>query len=272
MVPARASFRRVLVSESRGLESQEYDGFYITVSDGALGNVAIAQKILLAPGVEDWNCELVSIEVRRQSSLDCTDFEARLCADDGGEPGTVLGVGVFDTITVDRLWHTATVSPAVTLSATTPVWMVLARTGNAVDLDHYVEVTCGETFRYLRGGLMWLRGGVWSAGDRVPTFMLAGWEETTTTLGAMLSGQFVAGVDVAAASGVRLCPWRSGDRTRLQESLDLLSAGTSGGVRLLATMGRDRRVRIEAAPAKSAVLQAGQGRPAIWFEPGNYAG
>lgn len=78
--------------------------------------------------------------------------------------------------------------------------------------------------------------------------------ETTTQIANALDskGQFIAGREIETVSGISTNEYRDGDTTALAEIEDLLISGTSGGMRLAATVTPERIARIFAEPAQGA--------------------
>ena len=64
---------------------------------------------------------------------------------------------------------------------------------------------------------------------------------------------YLLGVDIDTASGVWTNPARNGDVTAKTCIDEMLESGTSTGVRLLATVNRERRLRIYAEPTAASV-------------------
>lgn len=86
--------------------------------------------------------------------------------------------------------------------------------------------------------------------------------ETTTQIANIVTGvgPFLTATDIDNASGISGSEYRKGDRTALKEIETLLAIGVSGGRRLLATVGNDRRLRIYQEPDNTtAVYLNGQG-------------
>lgn len=78
---------------------------------------------------------------------------------------------------------------------------------------------------------------------------------TTAQITSLVStyGQFFTATDVEAASGISSSAYRTGDRTALDEVIDLLNSGGAGGRRLLASVDVDRRLQVWEEPASTSV-------------------
>lgn len=78
--------------------------------------------------------------------------------------------------------------------------------------------------------------------------------ETTDQIAAIVTaeGQFLTGTDIETSSGVFSSEYRDGDATALTEIKELLRTGTTNGRRLLATVTRERRLRIYEEPEAGA--------------------
>jgi hypothetical protein len=77
---------------------------------------------------------------------------------------------------------------------------------------------------------------------------------TMTQVAAIVTacGEFLTATDIDNTSGLSSSEYRDGDTTALAEILDLLKAGTTGGLRLLAQVTSGRRVRVFSEPLVSA--------------------
>lgn len=78
--------------------------------------------------------------------------------------------------------------------------------------------------------------------------------ETTTQIAAMLTavGPFLSGSTIVNASGISSSEYRDGDSLAIETIEKLLRGGTTSGRRLLATVTRERMVRIAEEPAAGA--------------------
>jgi hypothetical protein len=95
-------------------------------------------------------------------------------------------------------------------------------------------------------------------GDADLAFKLAGVWETTRQIEEAIDAEaeFITGVDLVDESGVWSSQYRSGDATLAQVVKELLEAGTSNGLRLLATVTRERELKIYEEPEADDVDDA----------------
>lgn len=79
--------------------------------------------------------------------------------------------------------------------------------------------------------------------------------ETTAQIAAIVAavGAFFTGTDLQVASGIHVSEYQDGDSTALDIIQTLLRAGVAGGQRLLATVTRERLLRVDAEPASTSV-------------------
>jgi len=126
-----------------------------------------------------------------------------------------------DRILADRAWPTPTVEQAV----------ASRETG---------EVT-------LRGWWTTLGWQFWAQAS-------TGGVENTTQIDSIATaeGEFIVDVDVVDSSGVSGEQERDGSQTALENILELLATGTTNDRRLLATVTRERILRVYESPARSA--------------------
>jgi hypothetical protein len=98
------------------------------------------------------------------------------------------------------------------------------------------EYARGQALKYVGGWLSYAPGADLA-------FVCTGSRPLTAQLADVLQGQFVTAVDMGYSSAAAGCPYRSGERTRLEEAAELLAAGGDGAA-LLATVGPDRRIAV----------------------------
>lgn len=81
--------------------------------------------------------------------------------------------------------------------------------------------------------------------------------ENTTQVASIVSaeGAFLTGTDVVNSSGVSGEQERDGTQTALENIAELLATGTTNGRRLLATVTRERILRVWEEPARSAAAE-----------------
>jgi len=77
---------------------------------------------------------------------------------------------------------------------------------------------------------------------------------TTSQISSIVTscGQFLTGTDIITASGINTSSKREGEKTGLEEIVDLLNSGTSNDLRLLAVVDENRRVRVYEEPTPNS--------------------
>ncbi len=212
----------------------------------------VAQSFSLG-GAEGWQAYNVHVRLRKVGSPSDA-VTVTLCADSGGAPGTVLTSASVAGSALSEVadWVTFTLSATPDLALGTTYWIVLRRTG-ALHAENYYVVTLDDSGGYSRGVLRIYVGGAWTDPlvSQDLTFKVGGVEETATQIARAIDshGAFFTGVDLLTASGLASSPYRDGDTTTLQVVRELLQSGTSNGRRLLATVTRERTLRIYEEPA-----------------------
>jgi hypothetical protein len=203
---------------------------------------------------ESWLAARVAVRLRR-SAAPVDRVRLELCADGGGVPGAALAWASVDAAVLRNEYslYRVELSQPVALEAGATYWLTVSRSG-ALDPNNYYLADVDEGCAYTRGVLRIWNGAAWLA--RVPAasllFAVQGLEETTRQMERMAAadcgGQFLTEVDVETPSGKLSGIYRDGERTALAELLDLLVAGGANGRRLLAQVGRERRLRIYEEP------------------------
>ena len=179
------------------------------------------------------------------------NFLLELWSNGAGVPGTRLeSVAVTgSTLTADsQPWRWVTFGNTVALTPATTYWIMAVRSGSN-DPDNYYVLGMTET---VSGSCLAYTGSGWVSHPRslyLP-YKVWGAEDNATQMARIVSdcGQFLAGTDMAATTGVATNQWRDGDMSALDELLKLLEQGDSSGQRLLAEMTPGRILRIYAEP------------------------
>lgn len=232
----------------------------VTEERNIVGNTLYAYGVKQAqrftiPSDEAWTVAEVYVKVRKVGTP-ADSVRVALCSQSGGLPGTTLESATVPAESVS--WATGWVRFAfantTSLSPSTNYWLVVDRTGSLSVLDYY-ETVLDDDRGYGAGTFKVWDGVAWQ--DR-PTdanlgFRVLGSEETTAQIAKIRTQelQFLAGADIQVSSGVSINQWRDGRTTTLTELVDLLEMGTSGNVRLLATVTRERYLQVTAEPARS---------------------
>ena len=154
-------------------------------------------------------------------------------------------------------WKKVVWSSPFTLSVGTVYMIVLSRSG-ANDANNYYGVRIEQGVKLVYAFLQYQNGVGWSA--EVPNASMVmglfGIEETTVQLKNILAagvgGQFLTGVKIGTASGVKTRMYRPGKLRAIDELKDMLLTGTSAGDELRATINDARVMVIDARPAQPA--------------------
>lgn len=211
-------------------------------------------------GGEAWQASNIQVYVKRVETP-ADSLRARLYTDSAGAPGTLLATGTFTGSAIPEAptWITLELDVEVLLSLATTYHLQIDRTG-ANDVENYYVLGVDENLNYASGVMKFYTGQAWLARDWdgvTPdadlAFIIGGVEETTTQIETALAGaEFITDVDIEDASGIFTSQYRDGDQRLLNVVQDLLAAGLTGGSRLLATVTKDRIVRLYQAPDKDA--------------------
>jgi hypothetical protein len=201
-----------------------------------------------------WEAGSIRLRLKREGNPG-DQVVCRLRADSGSNtPGADLATATLNgaDISENLNWVEFMLSARVSLAPATTYWITIERTGG-LETANYYKIDANEELGYPRGEMKIHHGSIaWDsrAPDADVLFAVGGVQETTQQLLTILSGaQFFTAVDLEIESGVWSSPWRSGDRTALNEAEDLLDSGTSNQRRMLASVDRNRRVRVYEEPA-----------------------
>lgn len=211
----------------------------------------IEQSFQLTGG-EAWKASNVQIYAQAEGSP-ADDLRVRLYTDSSGAPGSLLATGTFTGVPSGAAWLTFELDSEVSLSLATTYHLQVDRTG-APDATNYFVIGVDEGLHYASYVMKVWNGSAWvrRAEDADLAFIIGGVEETTTQIEtALASAEFITDVDIKDASGIATSPYRNGDQRLLDVVRELLKAGVSGGARLLATVTKDRIVRLYQEPDKA---------------------
>lgn len=230
---------------------------YVTnlTGDWAMGDAAgrqkVAQGITIPPG-DDWKIRSVQAYLKKVGSP-ADNVTLEVCADSSGSPGSVLAtVSVAaSTLSTSMGWITFSLASSLAITPGTAYWLVLRRSG-AVDASNYYRWGVDPAAGYSGGSGKSFDGAIWTAIAPASDagFKLAGSAESTQQIQDVADdlGEFLTSTRIETASSVDVDPYREGTNTALQEITSLLGYGTSSGTRLLATVGRDRELRVYTEP------------------------
>jgi hypothetical protein len=216
-------------------------------------NQRAAQSFAIAGA--GWSAQTVKARVRRVGSP-ADNLTLAIHADNAGEPGTLLASATIamSSISTTSGWVDGTLNSRVAITPGVVYWLVVARSGS-YDASNYAVVSVDTAVGFPDGTLLIYNGSSWGARSPIADlcFVVGGVVETSTQLQTIISeGQFVSSVSLDVASGVYSCPYQDGDYSALDVVAELARAGTATGTRILATVTRDRAVRIYEQPAKTA--------------------
>lgn len=178
------------------------------------------------------------------------NFVLELWSNSAGAPGTLLdsqSVAGSSLAQDSQPWRWLALSGSVTMTAATTYWLWAKRSG-ANDSDNYYALGMTET---VNGSCLAWTGSGWVAHPRslyLP-YKIWGAEDNGAQMARIATdcGQFLAGVDIPSV-GVATNQYRSGDKSGYDEFLALLKRGDSQGRRLLATVTRERVLRVYSEP------------------------
>lgn len=178
-----------------------------------------------------------------------------LCADQNGLPGTVLASVSLSTgeIASEPGWVKVFFPEALMLTGGTMYWVVLARSGG-ISATQYFGVRREEDARIPSGAFKVFNGTAW-VNEVAPGHLVMGvlgrqesTEQLAAVAGAAGGGQFLRGVRIRQASGVKAHLFRAGKWNALEEVRRLLQMGTASGERLLARVNPERVLVVEKRP------------------------
>lgn len=230
--------------------TNEMPGASVTIQ---MESAKIAQSFAIPVGITPWTIDSVQVRIRKVGTpIDSVAFGLR--SDSAGVPGTLIDVGSLLPADISSSYEWRPVEDMdnlVTMDGTT-YWLAIGRVG-AIDPDNYYEIAVDSEAEYTRGQLKVLVGASYVDPPEpydIPFKIIGAWE-TTYQIQQIVSAAcpFLAGVDIIDASGISTPQHRDGNATAHQEMMDLLELGASDGSRLLATVTKERYLRIYKEPA-----------------------
>lgn len=181
-----------------------------------------------------------------------------LCSDSAGVPGAVIdSVSITcSTLSTDRTRISFNLPLNTLNSPSTTLWLQVYA-GYATSGVDYVRVFTDPTNTYTFGTTKAYNGSSWADVSPVEKmwFEVVGTLETTTQIRNVVTsaGQFITGgADIETPSGVFTPPFKDGQQTAWAIIQDLLKLGTSSGGLLLATVTKDKRLRVYGAGSSSS--------------------
>jgi len=186
------------------------------------------------------------------------DVLAYITVDSSGSPGAEVAHKAISATDLSADFQDAlfdSLSATTLLTVGTTYWLQIWPNGS-VDPANFIKVYANPALGYTGGDPKIYNGSAWVAAspNMDMLFQLGLVQETTTQIKNLATayGQFITGVDIDTASGVWTNPARNGDVTAKTCIDEMLESGTSAGVRLLAAVNRERRLRIYAEPTAAS--------------------
>jgi hypothetical protein len=182
-----------------------------------------------------------------------------ITVDSAGSPGAVIATQSLPASGLtndyqDVLWDA--LSANTVLTPATTYWLQIWPTGTT-SAAAFIRVLVNPALGYAGGDPKIYNGSAWVAlsPNADMLFSLGLVQETTEQIKQLATtyGQFITGIDIDTVSNVWTNPARNGDVTVRQCIDEMLDSGTSAGVRLLADVSADRRLRIYAEPTAASV-------------------
>lgn len=233
-----------------------------STSDASIGlNATSTNQRLAIPfqlgGSQDAACGTLQVEVARVGNPS-GNLTGYVCSDSAGSPGAAVDyVSIAcNTLSTDRTRISFNLPNNVLNSPSATLWLQLFPSYGTSGSD-YIRVFTDPTNTYTFGATKAYNGSAWAAVSPVEQmwFEVIGMLETTTQIKNVVTsaGQFItSGAEVENASGVFTPPYRDGQQTALAVIQDLLKLGTSSGGVLLASVTKDKRLRIYSAGDSSS--------------------
>lgn len=201
----------------------------------------------------------IKVPLAKGNSAPSGDVLAYITSDSSGSPGSTLAYGTVAASGLtdemqDVLWDALTANYVLTPATT--YWLQIYPNGSTT-ATAFVRVLVNPALGYAGGDPKIYNGSAWVAmsinADML--FSLGLVQETTEQIKQLATtyGQYLTGVDIDTVSGVWTNPARNGDVTAKQCIDEMLDSGTSTGVRLLADVTPERRLRIYAEPTAASV-------------------
>ena len=244
------TIQRGTVINIAGDMTDEFPGNSVTVT---VHGTKLFQTFTL-PTNESWTAAEVALSVG-YAGTPGDSLRVSLTTVSNGNPGTTLDSSTLIYTTFDEesaeyifpLSNTVTLNPGVTYG------LLIERTGSNSPANYY-KVDLDLLGSYGGGALKLYNGSGWLSSTFSLNFRVSGAQETTTQILDIVgeAGQFMTSLDLQVASGIATNQYRDGDRTALEEILELIALGTASGDRLLFDITPQRVLRLRAQPASQA--------------------
>jgi len=218
-----------------------------------LAGISRLRYKFIIPALPNWTAAEIWIKAAKVGDP-ADNLRIAIYANSGGNLGALIEAITITgaNLTHDNQWVKSVMLNTALLTATTPYWIVIERTG-ANSTENYYLVGIDEDLGD-PDGLMFLWDGVaWVSRAASMPFQIWGATYTTAQISAILGneGQFLTGYDIRVATGVLSRQWRDGAQTALLELRDLLEAGTSAGGAVIATINEAWRCVVDAMPSSA---------------------
>lgn len=213
--------------------------------DAATTKVAQSYKLLATRG---WKAEKLMVRVRKVE----TPTDDLVISLANGTTGAIIGSVTIDVDDVpDHMdWVTATLATEIAMVPNTYYSIVVSRSG-AIDATNYYQVDVNEALGYTRGVFRIWNGSAWVARgtDADMPFQVLGLEWTTTQIENLVTdcGQFLTDTIIDDDSNILSSPYRDGMQTGLECMEELLDSGVHPGLRLCASVTKNRELRLWAS-------------------------
>jgi hypothetical protein len=236
---------------------------YATASttEQAVGSSSSTKKVtqLFTVGASDVHVMGLEIKARMVGSPE-ESLQVSIHEVSGGVPvedSLVSGSVAIESLTTALAWVRVDLSETV-LSASTQYAVVITRSGST-DASNYFAVAVDTALGYSGGVFRIYNGSSWVARspDADMLFRIKANEqvETTTQITDLVSDycEKLTGTKIVDASGITQGSYQDGDSTVDTVIENLLEVGTTGGVRLLPTIDRNRKLIVSEEKAKPSV-------------------
>lgn len=216
-------------------------------------------QTFIVPTSSSWPSWTVdAIEVRlRKVGTPTDDLRLRLYTYSGGALATLLETVLVDPDDIDAEmdWHRIECANSTTISDGTTYAIELSRTGSN-DPDNYFELELDEDAGYTGQTLRMYDGSTWQTPNVLKSliFRVVDALDNATQVQRIwqLAGNGLVNLSIENTAGVASTQYREGDMTGLDDAVDLLSRGTSAGLRLLTKVDAERYGRLYDEDASTA--------------------